>query len=120
MLATVMRIQSVVFLIYGLAFFLLPDFTLDTIFGYETSSVFPRSLGAVFLAVAMLEWKLVKGGDERNYSLPFVEIPALILVALLWEKFADTYDGSDLFLWVSVAVAASFTVAVGAARMQKE
>ena len=114
MLTTIMRIQSFVFAVYGVTFFLVPDFTLDTIFGWETMSLFPRAIGAIFLGVAWLEWKVAdRLAERRDLVWPFVAIPTLILVAFIWEQAAGTYEGSDLFFWVSVAVTAFFAVTVG-------
>ena len=32
-----------------------------------------------------------------------------------WEKVADSYDGSDLFFWVTFGVTLLFTILVGGA-----
>jgi hypothetical protein len=44
-----------VFAGYGRTFFFVPDFTLGTIFGWETMSLFPRIVGAGFIGLAWLE-----------------------------------------------------------------
>ncbi len=121
MLTTIMRIQSFVFAVYGVTFFLVPDFTLDTIFGWETMSLFPRVAGAAFIGVAWLEWNVTNRLAERREQVwPFVAIPTLILIAFIWEEAADTYEGSDLFFWVSVAITAFFALAVSLAAMRSE
>ncbi len=121
MLTTIMRIQSFVFALYGVTFFLVPDFTLDTIFGWETMSLFPRAIGATFIGVAWLEWNVAgRLAERRDLVWPFVAIPVLILIAFIWEQAAGTYEGSDLFFWVSVAVTAFFSVAVSLAAMRSE
>jgi hypothetical protein len=121
MLTTIMRVQSFAFAAYGVAFFFLPDFTLDTIFGWETTSSFPRVLGALFIGVAWLEWNISsRVADRREQVWPFVAIPALILIALIWEQAAGTYEGSDLFFWVSVAVTVFFALSVSLAAMRAE
>ncbi len=121
MLTTIMRVQSFAFALYGVTFFFVPDFTLDTIFGWETMSLFPRVLGAVWIAIAWLEWavtsRAAQGGD---LVWPFVAIPALILIALIWEQVAGTYQGTDLFFWVSVIVTGFFTVAVSWAAVRSD
>lgn len=121
MLTTIMRIQSVVFALYGVTFFLVPDFVLDGIFGWETMSLFPRVLGAVFIGVAWLEWNIGNRiGERADLVWPFVAIPGLILVSFVWEQAADTYEGTDLFFWVSIAVTAFFALAVTMAAARTE
>ncbi len=121
MLTTVLRIQSFVFAVYGVAFFLIPDFTMDTVFGWEVMTLFPRAVGATFIGIAWLEWI----GAERiaaakDLVWPFVGIPALLLATFVWERAAGTYEGSDLFFWVSVAVTVIFTLAVGMAAARSD
>jgi hypothetical protein len=121
MLTTLMRIQSFVFAVYGVTFFLIPDFTMDTIFGWETMSLFPRTVGAIFLGVAWLGWKVAdRLAERRDLVWPFVAIPTLILAAFIWEQAAGTYEGSDLFFWVSVAVTVFFAITVGWAATRSE
>lgn len=111
-----MRFQAVVFAIYGLSFFFIPDFTLDTIFDWDTSSYWARGLGAAFIAVAWLEWYIAaKLEERRDLVWPFVLLPALLLVGAVWEKVADTYDGSDAFFSMVVVVTLFFTILIGGA-----
>ncbi len=112
----VLRLQAVAFAIYGLTFFFIPDFTLGTIFDWETTSYWARTVGALFIALAWLEWNIAARLEERGDLVwPFALVPALLLVGIVWEKVADTYDGSDLFFWVTFAVTVFFTIAVGGA-----
>ncbi len=115
-LRSAMRFQAVVFAIYGLSFFFIPDFTLDTIFDWDTSSYWARGLGAAFIAVAWLEWYIAaKLEERRDLVWPFVLLPALLLVGAVWEKVADTYDGSDAFFAMVVVVTFFFTILIGGA-----
>jgi hypothetical protein len=115
-LRNAMRLQAIVFAIYGLSFFFVPDFTLGTIFDWDTSSYWARSLGAAFIAVAWLEWNIAAKLEERQDLVwPFVLIPALLLVTAVWEKAADTYEGSDAFFWMVVVVTLLFTILIGGA-----
>ena len=118
-LAMVLRIQAVVFVAYGLSFLLAPDFTLDTIFGWEgADTLFARMVGATFLAVAWLGWLIAGRIDSRlDMVWPLVLVPALLLAILVGVKVADNYPGSELFYWVSVAVTVFFTVSVGGSRL---
>ena len=110
------RFQAVVFAIYSLSFFFIPDFTLDTIFDWDTSSYWARGLGAAFIAVAWLEWYIAaKLEERRDLVWPFVLLPALLLVGAVWEKVADTYEGSDAFFSMVVVVTFFFTILIGGA-----
>lgn len=121
MLATIMRLQSLVFAVYGVTFFLLPDFTLDTIFGWETMSLFPRAVGAAFIGLAWLEWNVTNRISERGDLVwPYVAVPTLILIGFIWEQAAGTYEGSDLFFWVTVAVTAIFALGVSSAAIRSD
>jgi hypothetical protein len=117
MLLTIMRLQIAAFAIYGIGFFFIPDFTLDTVFGWDTATSFARGLGAAFLVLAWIEYNVTtRLADRMDLVWPFAVLPALLLVGFLWEKAADTYDGTDLFFWVTVVVTVFFsvTVAIGA------
>ncbi|MFV1962691.1 MAG: hypothetical protein ACC658_12780 [Acidimicrobiia bacterium] len=121
MLTTIMRIQAAVFVAYGLTFFFVPDFTLGTIFDWETMSLFPRTLGATFVAMAWVEWNVASRlSERRDLVWPFVAAPALIFVAFVWEQAAGTYEGSDLFFWVTIALTVFFVLAVGFAATRAE
>ncbi len=112
----VMRLQAIAFAIYGLTFFFIPDFTLGTIFDWDTTSFWARAVGAIFIPLAWLEWNIAARLEERRDLVwPFALVPALLLVGIVWEKVADTYEGSDLFFWVTFGVTAFFTIAVGGA-----
>ena len=51
--------------------------------------------------------------ERRDLVWPFALIPALLFAGLAWEKAADTYDGSDLFFWVTFGLTLLFTILVG-------
>jgi len=107
-----MRFQAIAYAIYGLSFFFIPDFVIGTVFDWDTSSYWARGLGAVFIAVAWLEWSME---ERRDLVWPFVLIPALLLVGVVWEKVADTYDGSDAYLSMVIVVTLFFTILIGGA-----
>ncbi|GMQ92966.1 MAG: hypothetical protein BMS9Abin12_0443 [Acidimicrobiia bacterium] len=113
MLLTIMRLQVAVTGIYGISFFFAPDFTLDTIFGWETTTSIARAVGAAFIVLAWIELNVTKKLSERlDLVWPFAALPALLLVGFLWEQAADTYDGSDLFFWVTVVVTLFFAIGI--------
>lgn len=118
-LALILRAQAVVFVVYGLSFLLAPDFTLDTVFGWEgAETLFARLVGVTFLALGWFDWLIATRLESRLEMVwPLVMVPLLLLVVLVSEKVADNYEGSDLFFWVSVGVTVFFTVAVGGFRL---
>jgi len=119
-LALILKIQGVVFAAYAAAFLLVPDFTLDTVFGWEgVDLVWPRGLGVTFLALGWMDW-LVAAKVESRLDLvwPLVAVPALLFVVFAWSKAADAYQGTDAFWWTSLVVTAFFTVTVGWFRME--
>lgn len=117
-LTSVLRIQAVVFAAYSALFLLAPDFTMDTVFGWADQPVlWVRAVGVPFAGMALTGW-LVAANLETRLDLvwPLVVVPALFVVVFLAEKIAGAYEGSDLFFWVSLAVSAFFTLAVGGLR----
>lgn len=118
-LVLVLRVQAVVFVAYGVSFLLAPDFTLDTVFGWEgAETLFARMVGATFLALAWLGWLVASRLDSRlDMVWPLVLVPVLLLAVVIGERIAGNYEGSELFYWVSVAVTVFFTVTVGGTRL---
>ncbi len=90
-------------------------------FRWEIETVWPRVLGALFFAVAWAEWRVIDKLEERmDLVWVFSAIPFGILVALVWERIADSHTRSELFFWVSVAVTVGFGGAVTIARLSAE
>jgi hypothetical protein len=121
LLSTLMKIQMITFLIYGLAFFFIPNWTLQIIFAFDQlpPPTWPRAIGGIFLAIVLAEYLCDRRLSERlDLVWFFVAIPGFLLVAFIWDGAAGTYEGSDLFYWVSVAVVAFFFVAVGGSRLR--
>jgi len=111
-----MRIQAIAYVFYGLSFFFIPDFVIGTVFDWDTSSSWTRSVGALFIAIAWLEWRITaKLEERRDLVWPFALIPALLLVGIVWEKVADTYDGGDAYFSMVVIVTLFFTILIGGA-----
>jgi hypothetical protein len=121
LLSTLMKIQMVVFLFYGVTFFLLPGWTLGTIFGFDELPPlgWPRSIGAIFLAITLAEYLSVRRLSERlDLAWFFAAVPGLLLLGFIWDRVAGIYEGSELFYWVSIAVTGFFLVAVGGSRLR--
>ncbi len=124
-LAMIMRVQAVTFAVYGLALFLIPEFLLDTVFGWENPELFwARAVGVPLVGVSLLEWSVVAQIHSRKDLVwPFVAIPGLYVVGFLWSQFADELsdvEGHEVFFWVSFGVAAFFFVALSWARAVAE
>lgn len=121
LLSTLMKIQMIAFLIYGVTFFLIPAWTLQTIFAFDQLPplTWPRAIGGVFLAIALAEYLCDRRLSKRlDLAWFFAAIPGLLLVAFVWDRVAGTYEGSELFYWVSIAVTAFFFIAVGGSRLR--
>ncbi len=121
LLSTLMKVQIVAFLIYGVTFFFLPTWTLENIFAFDQLPpvVWLRMLGALFLAVTLAEYLCVGRLSERlDMVWVFAAIPGLILVGLIWDRVAGIYEGSELFYWVSIAVTVFFFTAIGGSRLK--
>lgn len=118
-LTTLLQIQMVTLLVYGLTFFLVPEWTLGTIFSVadQPPPVWPRVIGGLFLAVTYFEYLLLKD-VEGHLEMVWVLflVPFLLLLAFLWEWGAGGNMGSDLFLYVSLGVTGFFTLGVGILR----
>lgn len=118
-LAVIIRIQSIALVIYGVTFTFLPDFTTDTLFGWEgVDLTWVRSSGIAFLILGWAAW-LVASRLEGRLDLvwPLVILPGGYLVAFLAERATDVYQGTDSFWWTNLVVVAFFFVALLWARL---
>jgi len=113
------RLQAIVFVGYGLAFLLAPDFTLDTIFGWEgVETFFVRIIGVTFLGLGWLDWLVANRLELRlDMVWPLAFVPAMLLIVMVAVNAAGNYEGTDLFFWVSLGVTGFFALTVGGARL---
>jgi hypothetical protein len=121
LLSTLMKIQMIAFLIYGVTFFFIPAWTLQAIFAFDQLPplTWPRAIGGMFLAIAFAEYLCDRRLSERlDLAWFFATIPGFLLVAFIWDRVAGTYGGSELFYWVTIAVTAFFFIAVGGSRLR--
>lgn len=113
-LSGVLKFQAIAFGLFGVILFFVPDFY-NELFSWEgADSVLGRLVGAAFLGVAWIEW-LVADDARSSIAWPFAAIPALFVVAFVWENAAGTYDGTDAWLWTNLAISAAFALLVGVA-----
>lgn len=118
-LSLLMKVQIFAFLVYGIGWFLLPQFALGTIFGFEEipDMVHVRMVGALFLGITYLEYMVDRKLSERlDLVWGFVLVPAL-LFAVLMLQYNDLQD-NILFFWVSVVVTVFFSLGIGFLRLQ--
>ncbi len=118
-LVLVLRIQAAASLAYGVSFLLTPDFTLDTIFGWQGAETdFARMAGVLFLSIGWFGLLVAKRIDTRlDMVWPLVSVPVLLLAVLIAVRAAGNYLGTDSFYWMSIAVTVFFAVAVGGTRL---
>ncbi|MEZ4606400.1 MAG: hypothetical protein R2865_06265 [Deinococcales bacterium] len=100
-LADMMKIHAVAICIYGLAFFLVPEFTLRVVFGFnDLPSTLTLHNRTMFLATALAEWNCTQNVDKcLSMAWFFILTPMLILASLVWEKLSGGYQGTELFFW---------------------
>jgi hypothetical protein len=118
-LSIVLKIQAVVSAIYGLAFIFAPGFTMDTVFGWANQpALWIRAVGAAFVGLAWASWLVaIKVESRLDLVWPFVLVSAVLVADFIWERTVETYTGTDLFYWVSLALAAVLFLAVGGFRL---
>jgi len=115
-----MKLQAIVFLLYGLVFLFIPRQFLGDIFQFdeEPTLLFVRSVGATFLALALMEYFTIRRLSERlDLVWGFAAVPFLIFLVLIWDKVGQG-DASDSFFWVSIVITAIFAAGVGFLRWQ--
>ena len=75
----ILRLEAVAFTGFGLVFFLIPEVWNDGIFGWEgTTILFARIIGAAYLGLAVLAWKL--GGRDQVRIKKSVGLPTLTTI----------------------------------------
>ncbi|HEU4370315.1 MAG TPA: hypothetical protein VFV05_18995 [Methylomirabilota bacterium] len=119
-LKTVMRVQAIVLLAYGLPYFLAPGWALAvTQQPAVPENYILRSLGIAFIVLAGLELKIV--GDlagHRDLSLAYAVLPAAYCVTILLQLLTTGFNGAAWFWWLNVLVTGGFAVALFVARRQ--
>ena len=120
-LATMMRVQAVVFLIYGLPFFLTPSWSLQAIFGFPELPLlgftFARAVGGLFCVIAVAEYLIVRRLSERlDLVWAYVAFPGILLFTVVWEGALGALEAVPFFFWMNVGVTVFFTVVIGVLR----
>ncbi len=118
-LVLVLRIQAAASFAYGVSFMLAPDFTLDTMFGWEGAETdFARMVGVLFLSIGWFGVLVARRiGTRLDMVWPLVLVPTLLLAVLLALQIAGNYASTDRFYWSSLVVTVFFAVAVGGSRL---
>ena len=120
-LATMMKVQAVVFFIYGLPFFLNPSWSLQTIFGLPELPLlgftFARALGGLLCVIAVAEYLIVRRLSERlDLVWAYVALPGILLLTVVWEGALGALEAVPFFFWSSVGVTVFFAVVIGVLR----
>lgn len=106
-----LRIEAAVFLAFAIGWSFAPGFVNDSILGWETETFWPRVMGFGFFGLAWGSWRTAGLLRERmDLVWVFALVPLGYLIAMVWEKVADDYVGSDRFWWVTAAITAFFGV----------
>lgn len=118
-LVLVLRIQAAASFAYGVSFLLAPDFTLDSVFGWEGAATdFARMVGVLFLSTGWFGVLVARRIESRLDMVgPLVLVPVLLLAVLVALRVAGNYDGTDSLYWTSLVVTVFFAVAVGGSRL---
>jgi hypothetical protein len=120
-LSILMKIQIFALLIYGFTFFFIPAWTLQTIFAFDKLPplIWPRGIGGLFFANALAEYLCNRRLSERLDLVWFFSIfPGFLVLAFIWDRVAGSYQGTEVFFWVSIAVAGFFFLAIGGSRVK--
>lgn len=111
-----LKVEAVVFLVYGAAFFVLPSLLLETIFNFNQSPtfLFVRALGGTLIVLAVMGY-LISGRLSTRLDLVWclAVIPAFMLVALIWDRLGTSAVASDSFFWASAVLMALLAAGVG-------
>jgi len=121
LLSIMMKIQAIAFLIYGLLLFLIPAWTLQSIFGFEKLPplIYLRIIGGLFLAIVLAEYLCFRRLLELlDLTWFFVAAPGFMLVAVIWEGVAGTYEGTSFFYWSTIFVTLFFIVVIWLSRIR--
>ncbi len=111
-----MKIQAIVFLLYGVGFFFVPRFVLNDIFGFAQTPtlLFVRAVGGMFIVVGAMEYVVTRHlGERLDIVWGYAAVPLALLAALIWDKLGSGADASNLFFWSSAVITVIFAAGVG-------
>ena len=108
----ILKLEAIAFTGFGLVFFFIPELWNDSIFGWEgTTVLFARIIGAAYLGLAVLNWRLVSMGDvDPTLVWGFALVLAAILVAMLWGLADGSYTGPDAWIWLHLGLIVLYTI----------
>lgn len=116
-LRTVMTVQGVVLLIYGLPMLLVPRYwTILTQQAPLPENYILRAVGIAFVTLGYLELKIA--GDLKQYrslALAYAALPALFCVTIILQAMKRGFVGAPWYWWLNGVVTAVFAIAVFAA-----
>lgn len=114
LLKTVMQVQALVLLIYGLPQLLVPaSWTALTQQVPLPEDYVLRAIGISFLVLAYLEIKIVADLERyRALSAPYFVLPALFAATIGVQALFRGFSGAAWYWWLNGIVAAVFAIAV--------
>ncbi|HET7874918.1 MAG TPA: hypothetical protein VFN71_05285 [Methylomirabilota bacterium] len=117
-LKTVMTVQALVLLVYGLPMLLAPGWwTKVTQQPALPENYVLRAVGIAFVVLAWLEWKIAR--DLERYQglvVGYALLPGLFCVTIGLQALKRGFNGALWYWWLNGVVTAVFAIAVWAAR----
>ena len=113
-LRTVMSIQAVVLLIYGLPMLLVPSYwTTLTQQAPLPENYTLRAIGIAFVILSYLEFKIAGRLEQyRSLALAYAALPALLCVTIVLQALKRGCVGASWYWWVNGVITAVFAIAV--------
>jgi hypothetical protein len=111
---TVLRIASIVDLVYGVLFMVFPQwlFTLSQDPGVPGSPGWVRWAGGLLIGVGVAAYLAsAKPDTQRPLVVGLLIATALIALSLLYSLFLEHYTGAPWFLWVPIVINACLAIA---------
>lgn len=110
-----MKIQAVVFLVYGVGFFFPQQWLVDFFkFDVVPTRLFVRGVGGLFIVMAAMEYLITRRLNERlDLVWAYAATPLLILALLIYDRTGTGASASDSFFWSSVVITVIFAAGVG-------
>jgi uncharacterized protein YjeT (DUF2065 family) len=113
-LKTVMTIQAIILLVYGLPYLLAPKWaTAITQQAPLPENYILRAFGIALVVLAIVELKIARDLDRyRGFSALYALLPALYFVTIVAQAFVRGFNGALWYWWLNAIVTGVFTIAV--------
>jgi uncharacterized protein YjeT (DUF2065 family) len=113
-LKTVMTVQAVVLLVYGLPYLLLPKWTTAiTQQAPLPENYILRAFGIALVVLGVLGFRILGDLDRyRSLTIFYALLPALYFVTIVAQAFVRGFNGALWYWWLNGVVTGVFAVAV--------